>query len=368
LRASIALARKELGELVREKVYIVAFFVQLLLVVGIIFVAFLYTSVSSPEAVQRYIPQHEVRVGVYGTRLEISGLRVIPLEEDNITLKSLNLVAALYLPEDFEEKLERGGRVKVTLLLDNTNVLSGYADARISETLRALEREMKLKRAEELGVNREELSSPVVLEVQGANKKTQYPPEFIQLMYGILIPFILLLPTFIASNMTTDLIVGEKEKRTYELLISAPISKREIILGKSMPVVALSLLEAFLWIRVLELRGLPVYNETLLLFYLLLLDVLFFGFGIAISATSESVKDANSFVTFLLLIASFIFFAPIAVKSSLQNLSPASFIANLASNPEVAGITQPFAIAAFSAAITIFLGEKLLVYRENLRV
>ncbi|GBE55711.1 ABC-2 family transporter protein [archaeon BMS3Bbin15] len=368
MRASIALARKELNELAREKVYIVAFFVQLLLVVAIIFVAFLYTSVSNPEVMQGYISHQNVRVGVYGPSIEIAGLKVIPLEKANISMKALNLVAVLYLPENFEKRLEKGEKVKVTLLLDNTNVLSGYADARISETLKAIDRNAKLKRAEELGVNRQELSSPVVFEVKGASSSGRYPAEFIQLMYGILIPFILLLPTFVASNMTTDLIVGEKERRTYELLVAAPISKREIILGKAMPIVFLSLGEAFLWIKIIELRGLPVYNEAMLLLYLLLLDVLFFVFGISISAVSESVRDANSIVTLLLLGVSFIFFAPVAVKNSLQYLSPASVIANLTSNPEVTGITLPFIVAALSAMLVIFIGEKLLVYKENLRV
>ena len=124
MRASIALARKELNELAREKVYIVAFFVQLLLVVAIIFVAFLYTSVSNPEVMQGYISHQNVRVGVYGPSIEIAGLKVIPLEKANISMKALNLVAVLYLPENFEKRLEKGEKVKVTLLLDNTNVLS----------------------------------------------------------------------------------------------------------------------------------------------------------------------------------------------------------------------------------------------------
>lgn len=321
MRAALSIARKEFNDLAREKVYIVAFFVQLFLVVGVIFVSTLYTSVSSPEVMGQYIPQQEIKVGVYGRDIDFQGVEEVRLSTPESGLKERGLVAKVVFPPDFSQDLQEGKKTRVTLLLDNTNVLSGYANARVEEGINSLEKDARVEIARERGLEKEDVFNPVALEVKGLEEGS-YPPDFIQLMYGILIPFILLLPTFIASNMTTDLIVGEKENRTYELLVSAPLSRREIILGKALPVASVALVEAFLWMRVLESRQLPVHNEPFLLAYLLVLDILFIAFGIAISAVSESVRDANSVVTFLLLAASFVFFAPVAIESSLQSLSP----------------------------------------------
>lgn len=364
MRAMLAIAKKEFRDFARERVYLIAFFVQLFLVVGVIFVATLYSSLSSPDAMSQYIPRQEVRVGVYGAEMQLPGITVVPVENENVVLQELNLVAAVIFPEGFSERLERGEGVRVRLLLDNTNVLSGYANARVVEALDSMEERARLELAKEREIGREELLEPVELKVSSIGGGSAHPPDFIQLMYGILMPFILLLPTFIASNMTTDLIVGEKEKRTYELLISAPVPSGQIVVGKALPVIAVALVEAFLWIRVLELRGLPINNKLLLLAYLLLLDVLFLGFGIAISAVSESVRDANSIVTLLLLGASFLFFAPVAVESAFQELSPAKVIAHLASSHGAGTTALPFVALAVTGALAIFMGGRLLERRE----
>lgn len=355
----LAIARKEFQDLIREKVYIVAFFVQLFLVVGIVFVAYLYTSIATPEAVERYIPAQQVKIGT-NVPVEIPQLKVVKANTLREAL-SMGCVAFLKFPPDFKDRLENLDKVEVTLVLDNTNLLSSYANAKITQALAEMERRVIERRAKERGVELPEV------EVIAPSEEEQMG-EFVQLMYGILIPFILLLPTFIASNMTTDLIVGEKERRTYELLICSPATRLEIVLGKALPVIFICTAESFLWIKVIELRGLPIYNEPLLILYMALLNLTFFSFGIGISAVSESVKDANSAVTFLLILASFAIFAPVALRSGVQSLSPATVISNLASNPEPWGIGMPIALTLAAGVLTLFLSVKLMERIETLRV
>ncbi len=368
----LTLAKKELEDILSERLYLLAFVVQLFIVVSITFVALLYSSLANPEVIQGYIPPQQVRLGVVGdaSLLEIENLMVVRLSEDTEpwrAIKDNRLVAVLVAPANMSEALARG-EAKLTLYIDNTNVLSGYADAMVTKAIIKLEEKVKREVAAKLVGSPEALLDPIKLEVNG--KGDAMHAEFVELMYGLLLPFILLLPTFLAANMTTDAIVGEKERKTYELLVVAPLSYREIILGKALPIAGIALAQAILWALLVMLRGIPVHNLWLLLILLALLDILFIALGVALSALSDSIKDANVGVTVVLILSSLAFFVPVSFKNALYEISPVTLIAKLASNPAVhiEEVLPGFALLALAAIVTLIFGEKLLEYKENLRV
>ncbi len=192
--------------------------------------------------------------------MEIDGIDVIPftnVKEPFKTIKENNLVALLVRRDS-----------TFILYLDNTNVFSSYADIKVTKAIERLSQEIKRKAIAEK-VDPEIILNPIELEIK-RNAKT-LPSTFLEIMYSLLIPFILLLPTFLATNMVTDSIIGEKEKRTYELLISAPIMRRDIILGKAIPVVMLSKFQALLWVALLRIRGIVIYNLLYVIIILLFL-------------------------------------------------------------------------------------------------
>jgi len=372
------IAKKELGDLVSERVYIMAFFAQMVIVMGIVFSALLYTSVASPQPGGMFTQTGpgKVKVGLVGDiPLELEGIETVAVEpagDPFQVMASRGLVALLVVPEDFRDRLSRGETARVELYLDNTNVLSGYADGVISSGLAELSAQLQQQRLQELGVDSGVLSRVELQEVAVGTSREgiRASPDFYELMYGLLVPFILLLPTFLASNMMTDSIVGEKEKRTYELILTAPITRWELVMGKAAPIVLLAGIQAGLWILLLMAKGIPVYNPLKVLALLLLLDTVFVGFGIAISAFSQEIKDANIGVTILLILSSILFFAPVTVKEGFYALSPVSAMAQLASNPGVplAGIWHIYAGLALMAGGVIYLGSRLLDVNDNLRL
>ncbi len=375
----LELARKEFMDIVTERVYILAFFVQMIMVIGIIYTAILYTSIAAPETGGELILSAQPRVGVINNEfdLKFKGLKVVDIKETGGTadLKDMveadDLVAIIVFPENIKEKIENGQDVKSILYLDNTNVLSGYADSEISKRIEELsDRLMRERMPPEY--DPDVLTEPIGVQViyLGAVRGTADAPEFVELMYGILIPFILLLPTFLSTNMMTDSIVGEKERKTYEILIASPLTKREIIIGKTLPILVIALLQAFLWIVLLNFRGIAVYNVSLLILLLILLNLAFIGFGIIISAFSDNIKDANTGVTLILIVASILFFLPLSLRKEIYAMSPASLISRLSSNPSVdlAEILPGYLILVMLGLIAIYLGGRLLDVRENLRL
>ncbi len=188
-------------------------------------------------------------------------------------------------------------------------------------------------------------------------------------MYGLLIPFILLLPTFLAMNMVTDSIVGEKERKTYEALVSSPLTKRTIVLSKSIPIILIALAQSFTWMLLLRYRGIPIYNISMLLLLLLIINALFIGVGVFISAFSETLKESNLTVTITILVASIFMFAPLSLRSKLQLFNPLLFLTKLASNQEVSlKSMSPLIPIVFLAIGVLYAGEVVLRRRETLRL
>ncbi|MEE8357838.1 MAG: ABC transporter permease [Candidatus Hydrothermarchaeales archaeon] len=378
MKKVLTLSKKEFKDIIGERVYIMAFFVQMIIVMGIIYAALLYTAVAAPET-SSFVRVEKPGVGIIGDENWITSelrkdLRISFVTGDPRTiLENSNLVAVLVFPPDFETQIQRDA-TDLRLVIDNTNLLSGYADTVVTETIQKYSAELKKERLSLRYEDPDAVLNPIRFNTVYVKTSSKIPhiqsPEFIEIMYGILIPFILLLPTFLSANMVTDSIVGEKEKRTYEILIAAPISKSEIILGKTLPVVALALLQALLWMILLRWKGTIVYNMVHLLLLLFLLDLVFIGFGIVISAMSENIKESNLSVTILIIVASLSFFAPLSLKKEFYNISPVTLISKFSSNPYVdpRSILLPFLLIFIASVLTILIGARLLETRESLRL
>jgi len=361
---NLALAKKELMDILDEKLYVFAFFTQLIIVLGVLYAALLYTSIASPEE-GALLQVERPRIGVIGWDAEI----VARLEE---SLEVVRLASG----EPYS-LMRRAGAVAILrirnqssfdIYIDNTNLLSGYAETVISSVLSERDEKLKREALEERMETADIVLKPIVLkEFFLGERSSRYPPEFVVVMYSLLIPFVLLLPTFLATNMVTDSIVGERERKTYEMLISTPLSKREIVLSKVAPILVLSLSQSLVWILVLRYKGVPVHNIPLLLILLLIIDLLFIALGVLISAWSDTLKESNLTVTIAILASSIAMFAPLP-WNRVADLNPISLISKLASNPVLpARDLLPMLPLAALALLLLHASELALERRESLR-
>lgn len=373
------LARKELDDIVSERLYIFAFIAQIVIVMGILYAALLYTSVAAPQTTT-FVQTERPRLGVIGQDREITSqleedLELVTIQGDPSELAMSGRQEALA-----QRIIDDHGLVGLLVIrsesefevyLDNTQLLSGYADTVVSDVLSKRAMKLKRKALEEKMETADIVLNPIEIEttVIGGEGSSETSPEFIVIMYGLLIPFILLLPTFLATNMVTDSIVGEKERKTYEILVASPLTKREIILSKTLPILAVTLLQSFLWILLLIYKGIPVYNIPLLMVLLLILDVIFIGIGVLISALSDTLKESNLTVTITIIIASLAMFAPLSIRQGLYRLNPLNLLTKLASNPRVPlRDLAPLIPLAALALLVLYAGEVMLKKRETLRL
>jgi ABC-2 type transport system permease protein len=362
---NFALVKKEFDDIFSEKLYVFAFFTQFVIVTGILFAALLYTSVAAPET-STFVQVQRPRLGIIGDDQSVLSELSVDIDLVSVSgdpfgqITERNLVGVLVIKSnsDFE------------VYLDNTNLLSGYADTLIDNVLSKRSSELKRAALEDVMESADLVLNPINLkEMRLGDPGTDRPPEFIVVMYGLLIPFILLLPTFLATNMVTDSIVGEKERKTYEVLVSVPISKREIVISKVVPILSVALSQSFLWILLLKYKDVQVFNIGALMFLLLVINVIFIGFGVLISAFSNTLKESNLTVTITILLASIAMFAPVNLRSQLQILNPIILITKLASNQSVpVRSLAPLLLLAAIALIILFSGSYMLKRVETLRL
>ncbi len=217
--------------------------------------------------------------------------------------------AALIIPEDFSENIDRRLPADVALIVDGTNANSaaitvGYAGIIAGQFSRKVAG----------------MSSPITM-----RQKMMYNPESESVNF--MVPgLVALLLTMITSMLTSMAIVREREVGTLEQLMVTPISTPALILGKTIPFAILGFLElsvalAFgvLWF------GIPFVGSWPLL-YLLSFIYLFttLGVGMFISTITKTQQQAMFFAWFFMIFAIMTsgFFTPISnMPQSVQYMT-----------------------------------------------
>lgn len=129
-------------------------------------------------------------------------------------------------------------------------------------------------------------------------QETQGESLPLQLITKIMTAILLFLPLFLFGNMVIDSLVGEKERRTAEILIAMPISRSYIVLGKCLAVIITMALQSALWIMIMIMAGFPLENPFLVYLIVILTAVPIVGLTAIIAAYSKNYKEAGIGISF----------------------------------------------------------------------
>ncbi len=217
-------------------------------------------------------------------------------EDEARRLLDLGEVAmVLRLPSDFARKLKQGDTASVQMLLDGTDsnqtlVVMRYFNQVLSDYTQDLMQD-RLNRA-----GLKNLEMPV-----GIEQRVWYNPNLTG--RWSFVPGVIAMVVMLVSLMLTALaVVREKEIGTMEQLLVTPLRPFELILGKTVPFVLISLIDAFLvtvagvfWFEV------PLNGSV----GVLLLGVVLFlfnsvGLGLLISTLSRTQQQAMTAGSFIL--------------------------------------------------------------------
>lgn len=209
----------------------------------------------------------------------------------------------ILIPEDFDRKLLRSEQASVQIYLD------GSLQPTDSMTTQLKLNAISSSAAQDIlieKVTRAGLSSSLNLPINGILKTLYNPDGDVQLyMIPGLVAIILQIQTLILAALA---IVREREQGTMEQLIVTPIRSWELMLGKIIPYMVVSMFNLFMLIWLSDLMfGVKIAGspwELVVLSFIFIVGSL--GMGVLISNISQSQMQAIYLALFLVLIPAII--------------------------------------------------------------
>ncbi|MEM3556139.1 MAG: ABC transporter permease [Candidatus Micrarchaeia archaeon] len=309
---------KETREILSDRAFLGSILIQFITISMLLFLYDTYSEVMHSPNLKITIAVDTNNTALV-SKLEESGVKVVPVGDEAV--EKVNAVINTTT-----------GEVKT----DPSNIFSGFAIAKISSVSKSISFEDALEK------NNFSYSS---------EKLAEGHHDFVQMGYGLIIPISLLMPAMVGLSLSIQNILGERKKRTIELLLVSPLSDFDIAFSKVIPYVVTSTLCGAVWLFIIGGR-IPVYNTLLLILTEFLLSFALVSVSVLISSTARSMQEANvlSSLAGMLLV-----FSILLPSSDFSLYSPTTLISRIASNyPDEKIIFGLLLLAGISALLFFF--------------
>ncbi len=245
------------------------------------------------------------------------GLRLlppVPADSAASLIQQDSLDAVIVVAPDFREQVD-AMRTGVLTLIFKSSEDYAIAKRRLHDIIDRYEKGLVERRFAALKIDRSVVSAVTVRERDIATAK-----EKVGRSIGGFIPYLFVIFCFMGSMYPAiDLAAGEKERGTIETLLTAPVGRFEILLGKFAVVVLAGLLSATvsmlgLYLALRQAKEVPqellqavqgildVPSVLLTLSLLLPLAIFFAGFLLSLSMFAKSYKEAQSIISPLAIV------------------------------------------------------------------
>jgi len=245
---------------------------------------------------------------------------LIFVETDNPSeaLKSEKVRCILDFEKGFEEKLELGETFKITLQYDESKTKSQASVDIVSSAIEQYRASIVSERIAALGLS-EEILQPVLIERSNVAVNKQGSNMMLLMMLPMMIGMLVSIGGIPAA---TDLVAGEKERKTFEPLLTTMPDRGSLLIGKYLAVTLFSFVSVIAIVAGMtigylinpntltmgmdsqisgfELQPLAV---VLTLVITIALGMTFSGIQITLSAFARSYKEAQTYLSFLMIIA-----------------------------------------------------------------
>jgi len=312
-------AKKEIIEFIRDWRTIVALVLIPLLLFPLLFIAF--PVVMQNEAAE--LEEKSIQVLIQSDDIDSLLIQDIENQSAIITQEQMPTnLTTLADPANNTDELrslefdailrieERNETWYYAILHLSTSEQSNEARSRILEVLFQWEENLTIERIESAGLDVESTLNPLQWDgsISGADVATK--GEQAGMLLSLFIPFVSAIWTASAAvQPAIDMTVGERERGTLESLLSLPLSRTELLLGKWLAVVSITAVGVTLQIggllfgiAYLASDFIDVPSLSFGSIFLLALAVGFYGTMIvalylALAMRSKSVKEAGSVLT-----------------------------------------------------------------------
>src|SRR5438128_3296392 len=240
--------RKELTDSLRDRRTLVSMIVIPLLLFPVMMLGFSYLAVKLVGQAKKEVPQIMVLGGEDSPKV-MAGLRnldtieIVPPAPDYVEqISNKKIRAAVEIPKGFDAALERNEKTTIKIYMYEGEIKSSFAADRWKKVFSEIREKTAPDRLEarKLPVS---LLKPFDIE-----QKNVAPPEKVggSLFGGLIGYMVIILCMTGAMYPAIDLTAGEKERGTMETILSSPISRMDLVMGKFFLVFSASLATAIL--------------------------------------------------------------------------------------------------------------------------
>jgi len=242
-------------------------------------------------------------------------IEVTQSDEPLADLEAGKLDAVVTVPAGLAETLASGGTAEIEIAYDAAEVVSRKASDRLEDALRKARDALIQERIENEGLV-ETFAKPLKLNWQDVAP----PSKATGSILGTILPLLMVVMLGVgAFYPAVDLTAGEKERGTFETLLSTPTSKMEIVFGKFFAVFTLSMLTGLLNLAsmiatllfqltqiinaaegsdfTLDITDIPPQTFAAILLVLIPLSLFISAMMMTVALLARSFKEAQNYVT-----------------------------------------------------------------------
>ncbi|MGB9936242.1 MAG: ABC transporter permease [Methanobacterium sp.] len=298
--------------------------------------------------------------GIVYNRLnkEVLNAKNLSYNESITDVTKGKVTASIIVPENFTQNIDEIKTSNLALFVDEGDPKKSVATEEINSTIKSLSDSISNEWVNKLAPETKTIEPEVKEEKTGESLP-------LKLINKMMIAVLLFLPLFLFGNMIVDSIVGEKERKTGEILVAMPISHTDVIVGKNMAVVLTIALQVAIWIIILLFAGFGIKNAFMVYMVIVLTAIPIVGITSVIAAYSKNYKEAGIGLSFIYMaIVGFLIIpalAHISRQSWGSNISPMTLVMRLFSGEHIgmAELLIPIISIALISFITFWITIKL---------
>jgi ABC-2 type transport system permease protein len=237
------------------------------------------------------------------------------------------------VPPESVQLVQNGDQVETMLYLDYRDPKRSVVLEEVNSTTKALSSALTTSYLE--SSRGQNATKP-----PGVTQTTSGESLPLQIIRKVMLAVLLFLPLFLFGNLIIDSLVGEKERKTGEILVASPLTSADIIVGKSMAVVMIMALQVGMWILILLAAGFSLKNPGFVYLIVVLTAIPLVGLTTIIAVYSKNYKEAGIGLTFAYILISGLLIVPLLVyisrQSSAANISPMTLVMRIFSGEIIA--------------------------------
>ncbi len=340
----LAIAGKELRDILRERSIVVAIVVQFFIAAFSTFLTVGLLALYDPGSASAHPPADIAYQGPGGFDKVMASARNLHVQTGLVDPMGAGRLGGVV-----EEAVAPDGARTITIVVPEGDLRSTLLVTQMRDLLQTYEHDLRL--ANQTHLDHHLLSLPT------EPPRAPVPYAFV---YATLLPLLLLTPVFLSGAIAGDTFTAEIQDRTLLILRSTPVSVRGILWGKLLVPVLLAPAQFLLWAALLAANGQVVHNLALLALLSMALTLLLAGTGYALAARLR--RDGPVQASYALVAIA------LAVAGLFLPRDPLNLIARLATGETDATglVTVGAIVAAAVLAALIGIGDAARRIRRDL--